>query len=386
MTTMANTDFDIVILGTGPVGCALALKLAQKNKHPERICLIGLEPGKPVPGQIFDPRALAMNYGSRQFLTSLGVWPQQAADMLTVHVSQSGYLGRTTITHTDLQVDCLGSVVTYDDLLANMYGQLKQSGICLIPEIVTKPKPSKTICINTKKGVISTRMAVISHGAKPKGIHRTYNQHAVLGTISASQAKTSYAFERFTADGPLALLPHPQGNDLYSLVWCLPPAQAKIKSLAANTVFEQDLQHAFGTRLGTLKLVGKRFTFPLDLYAGNHIQGQHLIALGNAAQTMHPVAGQGLNLGLRDVAQLGHMLKPWLAQPDNNIQELLIKFAARRRLDRGLTMAITDTLPRAFLGQNPLRKHACGLGLLAMDLISPARHSFARHLLQGQRL
>lgn len=383
---MANTDFDIVILGTGPVGCALALSLAQNNKQAQRICLIGLPPQQPKKDQIFDPRALAMNYGSRQFLTSLNVWPAQSADMFTVHVSQADYLGKTLITHKELNVDRLGSVVTYDSLLANMYALLKQSGVYLIPEIVAKPKPANVIQIKTQNGTISSQLAVISHGNKPLGIHRTYNQHAVLATIKVSQAKPGYAFERFTSTGPLALLPHPQGQDLYSLVWCLPPDLADKQIHNSSEIFEQSLQQAFGDRLGNLKLTGQRFTFPLDLYAGAYIQGQHMIAIGNAAQTMHPVAGQGLNLGLRDVAQLSHTLKPWLAKPNSSVQDLLSKFTRQRKFDRGITMSITDTLPRIFASNNQIQKHACGLGLLAMDLISPIRHSFARHLLQGQRL
>lgn len=383
---MATTNFDIAILGTGPVGCALALSLAIAHKQPEKIALIGLPPRQTAKGETFDPRALAMNYGSRQFISQIKAWPNESADILNVQVSQAGHLGQTIIKHTELGVAQLGSVVTYDNLLSSLYKALQESGISLIQEKFDTPKPTNTIQIKTSNSNITSRLAVISHGNQPHGIHREYNQHALLATIQASQAMPGYAFERFTQTGPLALLPHPQANDLYSLVWCLPPDQTHRLKQASNSHFEQSLNHAFGKRLGQLKLYGERFSFPLNLYAGTQIHGQNLIAIGNAAQTMHPVAGQGLNLGLRDVAQLSHVLRPWLARPDHNIQELLLKYSKQRRIDRGLTMAITDTLPRIFATNNSLQKHACGLGLLAMDIIAPLRNNFARHLLQGQRL
>lgn len=383
---MANPDFDIAILGTGPVGCALALGLAQHSKNPERIALIGTAPNKPKAGQVFDPRALAMNYGSRQFLQQLGAWPDQVADILNVHVSQAQHLGQTIITNNELKVPQLGSVVTYDNLLGSLFTSLTASGISHIAEKAATPKAAKVININTPSKTITTRLVIISHGAKPAGIHRSYNQQAVLGTIKASQPQPGYAYERFTEHGPLALLPHPDGKDLYSLVWCLPPDLAASKMRASTDSFELSLQQAFGTKLGQLSLHGQRFTFALDLYAGPNIRGQGLLAIGNAAQTMHPVAGQGLNLGLRDAAQLIYALTPWLAKPEQELQPILQQYAKHRRFDRYLTMSITDTLPRVLSTKNSLVKHLGGLGLLAIDNLPLLRRGFARHLLQGQRI
>lgn len=383
---MANTDFDVAILGTGPVGCAMALSLARGTRQPQRIALIGPSPKHAAAGQIFDPRAIAMNYGSRQFLRQMNAWPQDFADIKQVHVSQAGHLGRTLIDHNELNVAQLGSVVTYDNLLSSLYGALDQYGIYHIKEKIEPPKPGNNINLKTSQGNFKAGLAIISDGAKPHGMHRQYNQQAVLATIQASNAIAGYAFERFTQNGPLALLPHPQAADYYSLVWCLPPDLAEPVKALPVTEFEQQLQTAFGNRLGQLKLIGDIFSFPLDLYAGPSIRGNKLIAVGNAAQTMHPVAGQGLNLGLRDVAQLSHALLPWLNNTSSCVQSILNKYAQQRRCDRYLTMSITDTLPRIFATDNATQRHLCGLGLLGMDLIKPLRTTFARHLLQGQRL
>ncbi|MDY0309698.1 MAG: FAD-dependent monooxygenase [Castellaniella sp.] len=383
---MANPTYDITILGSGPVGCALALSLADAAPDPARIALAGPAPTPRPSGQAIDPRALALNHGSRRFLETLGAWPTRAADILSVHVSQAGHLGRTLIDHRELNVPRLGCVVAYDDLLDTLYAAVRRSGVTILPERPQRPLAGSPVHLRLADGPCSTRLALLSDGARPQGLRREYGQHAVLATVRAAAPDPGLAFERFTRTGPLALLPHPAGADLYSLVWCVPPERAQALQDLSNTAFDAALQAAFGQRLGRLQRIGETHAFPLSLHAGPSVLGQGLVAVGNAAQTLHPVAGQGLNLGLRDAAQLAQVLRPWLAQPDTPVQSLLEHHARQRRADRALTLGITDMLPRVFATANPLLRHACGLGLAALDLLPALRKPLAHHLLQGQRL
>src|SRR5690606_4264221 len=173
--------------------------------------------------------------------------------------------------------------------------------------------------------------------------------------------------------------------DVYGVVWCNRPEEAARLQALDAAAFASALQEAFGERLGGLRLEGPRHVFPLSLHAGPSLLGPRSIAIGNAAQTLHPVAGQGLNLGLRDAAQLALTLTPWLAQPANDPTALLADFARRRRPDRWLTAGVTDFLPRIFATGNPLVEHAGGLALLSLDLLPVLRLPLARHLLQGLR-
>ncbi len=382
---MAFPPFDIAIIGTGPVGCALALCLARRAPDPGRIALLGPEPAPRAEGRAVDPRTLALNHGSRALLESLGAWPAHAADILSVHVSQAGHLGRTLIDHRDLGVPRLGCVVSYDEVLAALHAAAAGSGVRRILERPGRPLPGRPVRLRAGGLDLAAHAALVSDGERPQGLSREYGQHAVLSTIRAARPVPGRAFERFTRHGPLAMLPHPDGAGLYSLVWCVPAGRAAALRALDDAAFDAALQQAFGQRLGALHRVGETHVFPLSMHAGPALRGTGVATVGNAAQTLHPVAGQGLNLGLRDAAQLAGALAPWLARPGEDVQPALAAFARRRRLDRGLTLAITDTLPRVFATANPLAWHLGGAALAALDLVPALRAPLARHLLQGQR-
>lgn len=382
---MIRPEFDIVIIGTGPVGCTLALCLARQAPEPSRIALLGPDaPSTPQIGTI-DPRTLALNHGSRSLLESLDAWPQHSADILSVHVSQAQHLGRTLIDQAELGVPRLGSVLAYDALLTTLHQALAHSGIHRIQARPQRPVAGPSVRIEANDQTLHAHIALVSDGERPKGLHREYGQHAVLASVHATHPIAGRAFERFTPHGPLALLPHPQGEAHYSLVWCVPPVRAQALHTMDDPAFDHALQQAFGQRLGTLHGIGERHIFPLTMHAGASLLDAHIVTLGNAAQTLHPVAGQGLNLGLRDAAQLAQMLTPWLHQPQRDAAPELARYARARRADRTLTLAITDTLPRLFATPNPLIQHACGISLMALDLLSSLRKPLARHLLQGLR-
>lgn len=383
--------YDIAISGAGPAGSALALALARKSPHPERIALMGTQFGlaptqSSLPKSAPDPRTLALNHGSRVLLQQLGAWPDAAADILTVHVSQRGRLGRTLIDHAELGVPRLGSVTSYDALLGSLHEAVTASGVTCV---AASPSPgvlnADRITFQLNEQALHSKIAVQSDGARPQGIQRGYGQHAVLATVRAVNPATGWAYERFTHQGPLAILPHPQGDGVYAVVWCCRPEFADELLALSDEEFALALYDTFGSRLGGFVSLGSRHVFPLSLHAGPSLINRRCVAVGNAAQTLHPVAGQGLNLGLRDVAQLAHALTPWLVRTHTDPEPYLKGFATHRRPDRWLTAAITDFLPRAFATGNPLVDHAAGLALLGLDLLPPLRKSLAGHLLQGLR-
>jgi 2-octaprenyl-6-methoxyphenol hydroxylase len=385
---MDSTDYDIAICGAGPTGSALALLLARHAPDPARIALIGkaFHASRPDPSPAaLDPRSLALNQGSRVLLEQLQAWPPHAAEIRTVHVSQRGHLGRTLIRSDELDTPRLGCVVAYDALLGSLHAAAADCGATLIEAPQALPAKGRHVQINLAGRCLTSRVAVQSDGARPQGLHREYGQHAVLATVEAALPRPHWAFERFTTEGPLAILPHPDGGGLYGIVWCCAPDHARKLAGLAPASFETALRDAFGDRLGSFNLKSHRHVFPLSLHAGPSLLDAHTVAIGNAAQTLHPVAGQGLNLGLRDAAQLAQALSPWLAHPSPDPAPILAAFARKRRADRYLTAGITDLLPRAFASRNPLVRHACGLGLLALDLSLPLRAPLARHLMQGLR-
>ena len=320
---MSHPDFDLVITGAGPVGSALALMLAHYAPDPARIALVGtrfIEANADTASHnnAADPRAIALNHGSQVALKAINAWPLRYSPITTVHVSQRQRLGRTLIQHNDFGVPQLGCVVAYPDLLAALHAALSRSGVTLLSSKPVTPAFGNPVVLYPDTGPLTARLAVQSDGARPKGIERSYEQVAVLATVTAAEPRQGWAFERFTRQGPLAILPHPSGEGHYGVVWCCHPDQAQTLMQMAPAQFDQALNDTFGTRLGRLTLHGKRQQFPLGLNAGplrTHARG---VAIGNAAQTLHPVAGQGLNLGLRDAAQLAHALRFWLANTSSD--------------------------------------------------------------------
>lgn len=385
---MTLSAFDIAILGAGPVGRVLALMLARVAPDPSRIALLQGAAAAPAAVPATDPRVLAMNHGSRVLLESLHAWPARSADILNIHVSQRGRLGRSVIRNADFDVPQLGCVVAYSALHARLEECVAASGVTLLsgPPAVVDGQDADGVRISQGETALSCRIAVQSDGAGGGDVRRDYGQHALLTTAHASLPRRGWAWERFTAEGPLALLPHPQTPDAYSVVWCSAPERAAELAALDNLAFSQALSAAFGDRLGRLTCQAPRHVFPLALNARRGLVQGRVAVIGNAAQTLHPVAGQGLNLGLRDAARLAQSLGGWLAQPNATPAQALRDFARARQVDRLITASVTDLMPRIFAtGLAPV-EHACGLALLGLDLAAPLRAPLARHLLQGFRV
>jgi 2-octaprenyl-6-methoxyphenol hydroxylase len=427
-------DYKIAILGGGPVGQTLALLLAAITREPERIALITRDstplvpadgsvtlkspsgestapgwaaPGAPAagtaaagrPAPAADPRSLVLNYGSRVMLESLGAWPAGAAGIEHIHVSQRGRLGRVVIDNCDFNVPQLGYVVPYITLASTLARRVEQSGVTVLTGHQASVRHQSDTAVSISRGdhTVTSAIAVFCDGAaadasgtggarnvNPTRIHRDYDQHALLTTVQATQPRSGWAFERFTQEGPLALLPLSDKGGTYSVVWCSAPARAASLALLNDAQFAAALGEAFGSRLGSFHSASPRHLFPLGLHARRELVMGRTVAIGNAAQTLHPVAGQGLNLGLRDAFQLTQALRSWVAV-DAPAATALEAFARSRRTDRLLTAGLTDLMPRAFATGLNVAEHAGGLALMALDLCSPLRAPLARHLLYGHR-
>lgn len=386
---MSQQDFDVAILGGGPTGSALALMLARATARPERIALLQSDQNTQYGhAPEADPRVLALNHGSRVLLESLGAWPDHAAPIQTIHVSQRGRLGRTVIRNTDYDVPQLGNVVRYADVHATLAQAVAASGV----RVLTGPAAHVTTQNHT--GVLVTQgtktygaaLAVQADGSPSSPVTRVYRQMALLTTARVSLPRVGWAFERFTREGPLAVLPHPSAEDQQSIVWCCAPDRAHALQAMDTKAFSRALTRTFGSRLGTFDVQAPVSMFPLLLNIRPSVVEGRTVAIGNAAQTLHPVAGQGLNLGLRDAAVLAIALREWLTAPTTTPAHALERFERARQPDRQLTARLTDLMSRTFATQWPVIEHVAGLALLSMDLIPALRAPLARHLLQGLRL
>ncbi|WP_338862290.1 UbiH/UbiF/VisC/COQ6 family ubiquinone biosynthesis hydroxylase [Mycetohabitans rhizoxinica] len=404
----ARYDYDVAIVGAGPTGLALAGWLARRGGT--RALRVALIDAREPDASLDDPRALALSHGSRMLLEPLG-WPLDATPIERIHVSQRGYLGRAVIERDEHGVPALGYVVRYGALVHALATAVRDTscdwisssvaraprqdehGVWLPIEPVGAPSvPDGDASAAAPQRVVHARLVVNAEGgvyheaASPRlaaGQHaqRDYRQTALVAVVSVSAPQPRVAWERFTREGPLALLPlgGPRQAD-YALVWCCDPAQAARRMALSDAQWLDELQWAFGDRMGRFEQVGARAAFPLGLHALTALTDRRIASIGNAAQTLHPVAGQGLNLGLRDAHALLDALAHHGPEP-----AALRAFAARRALDRRVTIAATDVLARAFTVDFAPLAALRGLALGALDLIPPVKTALARQMMFGQR-
>ena len=378
MTEPVIENVDILIIGAGPVGMTLHLALAtggQKSLLIDR---------RPLQDQQSDPRTLALSHGARQLLEQINSWPTRAATPIeTIHVSQKDGFGRTLIDCKEYDLRALGYVVRYRDLAGALAANLAASAVLSEAEIldITPNNDGVTVALRhaDQLRTIQTKLLVHAEGTPgddPAVKVRDYDQHAVICEVTPTPGHNKRAWERFTPDGPLALLPL---GDEYSIVFTLPPAKADAVMAMDDDAFIAALQTQFGQRMRFAK-PGKRSRFPLFLRLRDTLLKGNEVWIGNAAQTLHPVSGQGFNLGIRDAWQLAEILLK------NGIDhESLSSYAASRRLDRQGSAFFTDQIVRAFSNDCAPLKLARGLGLLALDIFPPARHFVAKRMIWGAR-
>ena len=345
---MPAPAIDVLIRGAGPVGCALALALKDSGL---RIGLIGSFPGKPA----FRP--IALSYASRLILERLGAWERlEATPIETIHVSQQQGFGRMRMDAADAGVAALGYVTEYGFLLEALRQPTQ-------PFLIDEGEPARCV--------------VHAEGAAPDADEKRYSQDALVALVRTRPASSTTAFERFTAEGPLALLPHAGG---YAVVWSCSPQRALSLLESSDEAFLRALAEAAGSRPGQPVEVASRSVQPLALRVRPTRVEARAVYIGNAAQTLHPVAGQGLNLGLRDAWELASVLRD---AEDPGDARLLARYAESRRLDAQATIRITDALAGAFLGSSRVLRAARGAALTALDLLPAPRRFFARRMMFG---
>jgi 2-octaprenyl-6-methoxyphenol hydroxylase len=386
----APFDFDVTIVGAGPVGLALAGWLARRSAT-QGLSIALIDARKPEDSQ-GDPRAIAVSQGSRMILEPLR-WPADATAIHHIHVSQRGHFGRTLIDHTEHGLPALGYVLRYGSIVQALADAVRptpvhwlQSTTAQTPvqehDGVTLPVQTGEVTRHLRTRILVSAEGGLFHGQqKSAGDTRDYGQTALVGTVSVSAPRPHVAWERFTEQGPIALLPIGSVRDAdYALVWCCAPQEAARRAQLPDDAFLRELGAAFGDRMGRFTQIKGRAAFPLGLNALDTLVKGRIAAIGNAAQTLHPVAGQGLNLGLRDAHALADALSQHGPTP-----LALATFAQRRSLDRRLTIRSTDTLARLFTVDLPALGTLRGLALTALEFVPPVKTALARQMMFGQR-
>lgn len=382
---------DILIAGGGPVGAALALALEGSGHS---VVLTEAQDGgaRAAPSAASgsarsrDARAIALSYGSRLILERLHAWSDLAPTPIeAIHISQRGGFGRTLIRAADCGLPALGYVADYDglrqSLLAPPCSARRLFGARL------SAFDGATALVQTQAGELAfaPRLTVFADGARiadgrpASAYSKDYRQSAVLAWVKTAQAHRGRAWERFTPEGPLALLPHGPG---WALVWTVSPERAERLCALAAPAFLAELQGAFGERLGAFIEAGERSSFPLTLRYRRDEAGPRRLAVGNAAQTLHPVAGQGFNLGLRDAWELARLARD---ARDPGSDPFCAHYRRARAFDRRAGVLFTDSLVGLFSNSAALLGLGRGAGLLTLDLVPFARRFVARRMIYGAR-
>ncbi|MBX3679661.1 MAG: FAD-dependent monooxygenase [Rhodocyclaceae bacterium] len=376
--------FDLLIVGAGPVGLALALALKDSGYS------VALADARDRRAVRSDPRVLALSHGSRQTLARLGVWANLRPTAIhTIHISQQGGLGRTLIDHRDYDQAALGYVVSAGELAAALGDAVEASGVplldnCKVGELAADSENVSASLIGERSPPLSARLVACAEGGMqdddPQIVRHDYDQHALITQASVAGGHRHIAYERFTPGGPLALLPNGDG---FAIVHTVSPEQADRLIEMPDAHYLGTLQATIGTRV-QLTGVATRLRYPLGLRYRKHAAGERTVWLGNAAQTLHPVAGQGFNLALRDVWALARHLRE-ADGIDPGSPHLLRAYATGRGLDRQGTIRFTDGLVRLFSNDSGVLRHLRGAGLLGLDTLPPLRHFVAKRMMFGAR-
>jgi 2-octaprenyl-6-methoxyphenol hydroxylase len=392
-TSTADGCHDVAIAGGGLVGASLALALAPLGL---RIALVEAAAPGTADHPSFDERTTALANGSVRVFRSLGVWrhmEREATPIRRIHVSDQGRFGTARIDATEQGLESLGCVVPNRAIGAALQQGLRD---CASLEVFA---PARVLGSELEDGwrrlrfeidgaqrQVAARLVVAADGARSlvreqAGIaaeHWEYGQTAITATLVSQRFHDHVAYERFTPEGPIAVLPLADGR--CGLVWTRHPAQAARLLALPDDAFLAELQQAFGFRLGRLLSVGRRQSYELGLWRAERHVGERLAVVGNAAQALHPIAGQGFNLGLRDAASLAEVLADAsvAGATDAGAPGPLAAYSAWRDQDQRRIVAFTDGLVRLFATPfGPLRMLRSA-GLLAFDALPPAKSALAR--------
>jgi len=382
-------QWDVVIVGGGMVGASFALALRATKL---RTLLIEGVPPDSASQPSFDERTTALGNGSRQIFDSLGVWQAmepEAAPIRSIHVSDAGRFGVARLDAREQGVPAFGYVVPNRTIGRVLWQALRDSAnvtLAVPAQVKSATLHDEAVELevhsNGSTETIRASVAVAADGAgsvlrASAGIDadiEDYDQVAIVVNATTDKPNTGEAYERFTPSGPLAVLPTAGGG--YTVVWAVRPERAKALTALDDEAFAAELLSAFGWRVGRWTRVGRRNTYPLVLSRAAETVAGRVVLIGNAAQALHPVAGQGFNLGLRDAATLAEMLAGAAAAPD--FAELLARFADWRAEDRKGVTRFTDGLVKLFGSDLPGAGLVRNFGLLLFDMSPAAKRALSR--------
>jgi 2-octaprenyl-6-methoxyphenol hydroxylase len=383
---MNETTCDVAIIGGGPVGAALAIALQGNDLN------VVLLEARESEINTTDPRALALSYGTRLLLQRLGAWDKikDVSGIKTIEVTQKRSSGHTVMRAEELNVSEMGYVLPYTALHAALQQALHASDVtCLYGAAVSDLRSSKqdtalTYQYQGDTHTLRARLAVVAEGGKlleashPPQV-QDYGQSGIIAHVTSSQPALGKAFEHFTSQGPMALLPYLDG---YELVLTAAHDRAQEMLSWDDDTFLLYLQQHFGDRVGKFTTVGKRSCYPLRLKRAPDITFPHTVLIGNAAQTLHPVAGQGFNMGIRDAWELAQAILD--SAPENvGSAAMCAAYRKSRRIDRNAGIRFTDGLVRLFSNDLPLLGQVRSAALTLLDCIPPAKRFVARRMMFG---
>ncbi len=358
------------IEGRGPVAIALRLFLARQGFAPTSIAHDAF--AEQIPAGLA-ARVLALSLGSTHLLARIVALPD-AAPIRTVDVSIARRAGRTRFHAADLNSPTLGCVIRYPTLHKALYEALQR---------IESASPPSPFTLHPSPVGEADEITIRADGDPRSPSARTldFHQSALLTEVIVERDSPGTAFEHFTVEGPLALLPLPEARRR-AVVWCAAPQQTARRAELPAHAFEAELLVAFGNALGAMQLAGKRHQAPLQRRLAQHDEDPRRVAIGNAAQALHPVAGQGLNLGLRDAFELAHELGEAHAR-GAPLEDALARFRRRRAVDRAATVGVTDALAQLFTWPSlgPIQSVAFDV----LDWAAPLRDRFAKALMFGLR-
>ncbi|MGF1741312.1 2-octaprenyl-6-methoxyphenyl hydroxylase [Vibrio profundum] len=370
--------YNVVIAGGAMAGMTLALALDELSGGALDIAVVEAYKADHSQHPGFDSRSIALSYGTVQLLQSYQLWShirEHATAIRHIHVSDSHHFGMTEIVADDLSVDALGYVVELShvgQVFAQQVQKRQRIDLFCPDKVKSICREAEKVDIELSSGdILSAQLLVAadgahSHSCQMAGLtaqQHDFSQTAIIANVRSDLSHHGRAFERFTEFGPIALLPLSENR--LSLVWCMPPEVAEHVAGCEDAEFLSRLQQGFGWRLGRFNQVGSRASYPLSLSYRPQTVSHRIAAVGNAAQTLHPIAGQGFNLGIRDVASLADEILMSLDDPGR--YQTLANFRARRADDSRHTIALTTSLVRLFSNDIPLLSGARNVGLAAMD-------------------
>lgn len=391
MAKTANNHFDVIIIGGGLAGASLACALKNTSL---KIALIEAHELNTDAQPCYDDRTVALSYGSRIIFDAMGLWSTLAPfaePINTIHISDRGHFGVSRLTSEQEGVEALGYVLENRDIGQQLYAVIERSSnidLFCPAELIALRQDEKTVLvdiqINGKEQTLTGALLVAADGNKSQVLQllnigssrKDYAQSALITNITPGKKHNNVAYERFTESGPLAFLPMTQNR--CSVVWTLSPEQADYLYALDESDFTAQLQQRFGFRLGQIKKVGKRQIYPLFLQSATQMVQGRVAIIGNAAHSVHPVAGQGFNLALRDVALLAELVvAKQRANEDIGSPVMLQQYATLREDDIKRVYGFTDVLVRTFSNSIAPVAHARSLGLLLVDLCPDLKHQLA---------